>query len=268
VPQLLKEVEVLADKKKNISKVNMEYNGKKWNQIGSGASGTVYGHNREVLKVSNSNMSNEVKIMKNLKNLNFVPKVIRKYNNHHFTMTRVPGETLSKLKGTLSNYELHSIREQLRNHIEKFKLVGIIHGNLHDANIIFDKSSGKVYIIDFGSAYSKKRKIGYSHSINTNNISVQQVVPLPKINIYKNAQNNLAKVTGALTGFFPFTASPNEKKNLIKFLLRFRHFPNQTKLVEKITGLRNGSLPEKFKGLGKKNYKMNSPAAKRTKTTM
>jgi RIO-like serine/threonine protein kinase len=253
----------------------MNFNGKRWTFLSEGQQGGVFGHNGEILKQYHreNSATKEVEILKKIKNLHFVPKLIRQYNNKHFTMTRVPGVQLDSLRGKLNrnSSQQSNISNQLLNHIKKLENKGITHGDLHHRNILVDMSSGKpkVYIIDFGdSTYSNGKVINTNsrNFINNFRTSTGFLQPKRTLNNNQNAQNNLGKVITALRSWFPPKASFQEKRNLKNFLHRFRNIKNKNKtnLLSRVNKLGNGNLPAELKEISKKNY---HPPSKRSRTS-
>lgn len=70
---------------------------------------------------------------------------------HCIRMSLIPGETLENLKD-LDDYEKRIISSQLLKITADLMDRGIVHGDLNVSNVLFDRVSGKVYLIDYETA--------------------------------------------------------------------------------------------------------------------
>ncbi len=50
------------------------------------------------------------------------------------------------------NFDLASFRNDLVDFVQKIHEAGIYHRDLHEGNIMIDKETGEIYVIDFGAA--------------------------------------------------------------------------------------------------------------------
>lgn len=151
--------------------------------IGGGFYGRVYGtNNGHALKVSwSSSLSKEFSILKNLRKVNYVPKVrngnyikfnennsrnvyikvLRKpytgRNAHALLMSRVGGPTAMTLRNYINRYGNNKrVMERKRNLLTNLHVRGFSHSNSHNDNVIVSVSpTGKItgmWLIDFGKA--------------------------------------------------------------------------------------------------------------------
>lgn len=71
---------------------------------------------------------------------------------HCIRMTLVPGETLENILGSLDDYEKRAVSKQLLKITADLLDRGIVHGDVNVSNVLFDRVSGKVYLIDYETA--------------------------------------------------------------------------------------------------------------------
>lgn len=71
---------------------------------------------------------------------------------HCIRMTLIPGETLENIIGSLDDYEKRAISKQLLKITADLLDRGVVHGDLNVSNILFDRTSGKVHVIDYETA--------------------------------------------------------------------------------------------------------------------
>lgn len=71
---------------------------------------------------------------------------------HCIRMTHVPGDTLENLLADLDDYEKRAITKQLLKITADLLDRGIVHGDLNVSNVLFDRVSGKVHVIDYETA--------------------------------------------------------------------------------------------------------------------
>jgi RIO-like serine/threonine protein kinase len=85
----------------------------------------------------------------------YAPTIISAFQKdgfHFIRMTRVPGETLENILTDLDDYEKRAITKQLLKITADLLDRGIVHGDLNVSNILFDRVSGKVHVIDYETA--------------------------------------------------------------------------------------------------------------------
>lgn len=103
--------------------------------------------------IRKSRTNREVKVLQKLedKNIDFIPKLLRK-ENYKIIMSEINGEQLDKIINK-KNYSL--IAKDLAIKIKLMHKKDIIHGDLTTANILVGKKDNNLYcyIIDFGLSY-------------------------------------------------------------------------------------------------------------------
>lgn len=73
-------------------------------------------------------------------------------DSHFIRMTKCPGDTLENLLDSLDDYEKRAIAKQLLKITADLLDRGMVHGDLNVSNVLFDRTDGRVYLIDYETA--------------------------------------------------------------------------------------------------------------------
>lgn len=147
--------------------------------MASGANGNIYKSQNKIFKFSHSNTGairdakKEYNTIQKVYRLGaqtpFVPKVHGFYSTPGkgslTVMNLVKGKTLRNISSNLNKKNEGDIKRQLLAIVERLRAMRIIHGDLHDNNIIIEKlrnGAFKITIIDFGRSRNSR--------INVNNV--------------------------------------------------------------------------------------------------
>ena len=128
-------------------------------QLGEGTYGVVHrikGDPDSVIKISDFDGIGAFEI-KALKRMNLLKSVgITRANDgtlqQALVLQRSTGRNLNKLKKLKSRAEVEEIYQKAKSLLDYMHEQDIIHGDLHEGNIMYDRLSGDVNIVDFGSA--------------------------------------------------------------------------------------------------------------------
>ena len=144
-------------------------------ELGHGYVGVAYlvkdGSKQVVIKrvlldsTSCSNIVNEIENLKKLSDSNITPKFIDVYFHGraiYIVMDYIEGTTLYEL--VEKNEVTSDLANKIIDKLDRMHNLGLIHGDLHDNNIMIDKN-GEPFIIDLGLSYSIETKIDTDNTI-------------------------------------------------------------------------------------------------------
>lgn len=85
----------------------------------------------------------------------YAPTIIGSFEKdgiHYIRMSLVPGDTLENLLDSMDAYERRAVSKQLLKITADLMDREITHGDLNVSNILFDRESGRVSVIDYETA--------------------------------------------------------------------------------------------------------------------
>jgi RIO-like serine/threonine protein kinase len=85
----------------------------------------------------------------------YAPTIIGSFEKdgvHYIRMSLVPGETLENLHHSLDAYERRAISKQLLKTTADLMDREVVHGDLNVSNVLFNRESGRVSVIDYETA--------------------------------------------------------------------------------------------------------------------
>lgn len=119
--------------------------------------------NEQFIKVDSISTrgENEAKILRILtqNNVDFCPRFISSAidgEKHHLIMSYCVGQTLENLNLTTSEKLL--VKNKLLFLYEKLRDINILHGDINVSNVLFDRQTGRVFLIDFETAKVTSKK--------------------------------------------------------------------------------------------------------------
>ena len=137
--------------------------------IGQGEYGAVYNIGNNIVVKVGEISNQEIQVMETLKSIPGVPapRLIAVQEGKRATlmaMTKAPGVPIADLSDAESKQVIHNMLPTLH----KIHKAGISHNDLHEGNILFNKSTNQITIIDFGLA---KQSDPYGQLLDLKNVS-------------------------------------------------------------------------------------------------
>lgn len=97
----------------------------------------------------------EADVLTFLENAWYAPTIVSSWVTtgfHCIRMSLLPGETLENILVSLDPYEKRAIAKQLLKATADLMDRGIVHGDLNVSNVLFDRTSEKMFLIDYETA--------------------------------------------------------------------------------------------------------------------
>lgn len=176
----------------------------------------------ELFENKNSQIDNEIRILKKLKGCFGVPSLV--CHGFYFDMrkvlvTSVFGDSLQRLYefGSLRKEEIVPIGYELKFILQSIHKRGIVHRDLNPTNIIRTKI-GKIYLIDFGLSYCE----GDSDFLNYQTLCFASIAGLSggKPSPIDDWESLLYTLTFLYTGNLPWI----KEKSVLQHLIYRAHF--------------------------------------------
>jgi len=120
--------------------------------IGRGANGVVLRNGKLAIKITSGSSNREARTLKKLQKLSFVPRIhesVKRKSYTAYSMNLISGITYRKWAKRATLASKKKVLAKIRRYLTTLHRMKILHGDLHDENILVNPRTLQVWIIDF-----------------------------------------------------------------------------------------------------------------------